>query len=200
MEVIDTSGQDELYSLVELAIRRADALILVFDLTSYNSFRRLEETLAKCFRIKDEVFIKLMMDSGLQNRSQHLPIVVAGNKSDLRDKRCVPADEVKLFCSSFCRYRFLLTAADRAKVPLDEIGVPYFECSAKMATNIQEVFHAAVRQYLKFRKYQTGGNGSNSPKTNHHHHHQQQQQQQKKKFNIFKSNFSPDDDDFDEIK
>lgn len=80
LDILDTSGSYEFPAMRQLAIKSADAFILVFsvdDSESFEEVRRLRELI-------------LEQKSSDNNESQPLiPIVVVGNKTDLEDKRVI---------------------------------------------------------------------------------------------------------------
>ena len=58
-----------------------------------------------------------------------MPVVIAGNKCDLEEYRQVSQQEGEQYCAKF--------------------NVPFFEVSAKERRNVDESFHAVVREVLK---------------------------------------------------
>jgi len=60
---------------------------------------------------------------------ENFPFVVLGNKVDVEGRRAIPAKRAMAFCQS-------------------KGGLPYFETSAKEATNVDQAFEAIARQAL----------------------------------------------------
>ena len=79
--VWDTAGQERYHALIPMYFRNAQAIILVYDVTSYDSFSSLKN------RWLYEV----------RNCIYHNNIAVLENKSDLDNIRNVDKDEVKAF-------------------------------------------------------------------------------------------------------
>ena len=63
--------------------------------------------------------------------TETFPCVIVGNKMDLEDERFVIKSE----------------GEDLAK----KWGIPFFEVSAKLGTNVQEAFHSLIRQIYKLK-------------------------------------------------
>lgn len=100
----DTAGQ-ELYRSVTRSYYRFSAVVLmVFDVTSRSSFEHLHSWL-------DEV---------RASASASAVLALVGNKSDLRDRRCVPREEAEAFA--------------------ERIGALYYETSALRDRGVTEAF------------------------------------------------------------
>ena len=74
LDIWDTPGQTRYISLVKIILKKADAVILVYDITNEKSFTELKEYWYE--QIK-------------QNLDKQVIFVVAGNKSELYDKEKV---------------------------------------------------------------------------------------------------------------
>ena len=74
----DTGGQERFNAINESYYRRADAILLIYDITQRNSFDTIKEYY--CPKIKDLC-------------KENIPIILLGNKADLEDKREVTIDE-----------------------------------------------------------------------------------------------------------
>ncbi|OMJ70729.1 hypothetical protein SteCoe_31229 [Stentor coeruleus] len=77
----DTAGQERYYSLAPSYAREAKVCMLVYDITSKDSFYNLDRWY-NC--IKDHL-------------AENVIIVIVGNKHDLESKEAVPVEEVKNF-------------------------------------------------------------------------------------------------------
>ena len=75
---MDTAGQERYNSLSENYYKQADCCLLVYDITSRDSFNRIENYFVP--KIKE-------------NCNQILKVVLLGNKADLKDKRKVSDKE-----------------------------------------------------------------------------------------------------------
>lgn len=116
VEILDTAGTEQFLALKELYIKSGQGFILVFSLTSLASVNELGPLREAIVRIKDTTAI---------------PIVLVGNKADLRADRQVP--------------REVGTSLSKAWG-----NVPYYEASARKRINVDEVFADAVRQIRAF--------------------------------------------------
>ena len=74
--IFDTAGQERFKSLAENYIRKANGILLVYDISEKQSFQNIEN----------------WMDS-IKENSNELPIILIGNKSDLNDERQVSFEE-----------------------------------------------------------------------------------------------------------
>jgi len=119
LQIWDTAGQERFQSLGSAFYRGADACILVFDLTSTESFQHLDSW-------HDEFVIQA---------GPNKDFVLIGNKSDLEDKRTVLQKAARGWTQKH--------TTD------EESPVPYFECSAKENVNVEAAFMAVARNALK---------------------------------------------------
>ena len=117
LEILDTAGQEEFSSMQDEWMREGKGFILVYNITSRQSFDEIAMLRDKILRAKDE---------------ERVPIVVAGNKCDLDDQRQVS----KLEGRDYCR----------------EIGVPFFETSAKDKINNEIIFYEVVDECNRFER------------------------------------------------
>jgi small GTP-binding protein len=83
LHIIDTAGQDEMESITNLAVKSADAFIIIYSCTSSLSFTELE-------RFRDKIYQLAVTENG-----QAPLIVFAGNKCDLEDDRAVTLQQGK---------------------------------------------------------------------------------------------------------
>ncbi|SPO27182.1 probable RSR1 - GTP-binding protein [Ustilago trichophora] len=116
VEILDTAGTEQFLALKELYIKSGQGFILVFSLTSLASVNELGPLREAIVRIKDTTGI---------------PIVLVGNKADLRADRQVP--------------REVGTSLSKAWG-----NVPYYEASARKRINVDEIFADVVRQIRAF--------------------------------------------------
>ncbi|SPO46432.1 probable RSR1 - GTP-binding protein [Moesziomyces antarcticus] len=116
VEILDTAGTEQFLALKELYIKSGQGFILVFSLTSLASVNELGPLREAIVRIKDTTAI---------------PLVLVGNKSDLRADRQVP--------------REVGTSLSKAWG-----NVPFYEASARKRINVDEIFADVVRQIRAF--------------------------------------------------
>ena len=112
LNIIDTGGAKELKTSQRQAIRESDAFILVFSLTSKSTFEHLIELRKQVARCNNNVHP--------DERVDYSPVVVVGNKQDLRGEREVSLDQIK-------------------RVVENQWDCPYVEVSAKNQTNLFSV-------------------------------------------------------------
>ncbi|GFQ05417.1 RAS-related protein rhn1 [Phtheirospermum japonicum] len=80
-EIWDTAGQERYHSLAPMYYRGAAAAIIVYDITSSDSFARAKK------------WVQELQKQGNPN----MVMALAGNKCDLEDKRNVTAEEVRVY-------------------------------------------------------------------------------------------------------
>ncbi|XP_066907816.1 GTP-binding protein Di-Ras2 isoform X2 [Halyomorpha halys] len=114
VDILDTCGDSQFPAMRRLSIATASAFLLVYSITS-------EESVSQ---------VKTCLEEVREQRGdwQELPIVVAGNKSDMASQREVCLEDVSewLYCS------------------LPKFRTKLMECSAKDGHNIQEIFRCFV--------------------------------------------------------
>lgn len=116
VEILDTAGTEQFLALKELYIKSGQGFILVFSLTSLSSVNELGPLREAIVRIKE---------------TSGIPLVLVGNKADLRTDRQVP--------------REVGTSLSKAWG-----SVPYYETSARKRINVDEIFADVVRQIRAF--------------------------------------------------
>lgn len=151
LQMWDTAGQERFRSINSAYYRGAQGVIIVYDVTSQESFQvRGMET--------DEHEKIIFQEISCSNTRARIPVCVppgppcsqnvktwltevdryasrdvnkllVGNKADLKDKRKVSFNEAKAFA--------------------DELGIPFLETSAKDSTNVEEAFFKLAEDILK---------------------------------------------------
>ena len=112
-EIWDTAGQERYHSLAPMYYRGAQAAIVVYDITNQDSFGRAKTWVKELQR----------------QASPNIVIALAGNKSDLANKRMVDLDEAQAYA--------------------DDNNLLFMETSAKTAMNVNEVFMAIAKKLPK---------------------------------------------------
>ncbi|KKA27033.1 hypothetical protein TD95_004346 [Thielaviopsis punctulata] len=118
MQLWDTAGQERFQSLGVAFYRGADCCVLVYDVNNSKSFDALDSW-------RDEFLIQASTRD-----PDNFPFVVLGNKIDVDEsKRVISNKRASAFCQS-------------------KGGIPYFETSAKEATNVEQAFEVIARNAL----------------------------------------------------
>ncbi|XP_036925142.1 ras-related protein Rab-17 [Sturnira hondurensis] len=85
LEIWDTAGQEKYHSVCHLYFRGANAALLVYDITSKESFRKAQQWLK---------------DLEKESSPGEVVVMLVGNKADLGEDREVPLEEGKEFAES----------------------------------------------------------------------------------------------------
>ncbi|KAJ4776397.1 Ras-related protein Rab-5A [Rhynchospora pubera] len=96
-EIWDTAGQERYHSLAPMYYRGAAAAVIVYDITSNDSFERAKKWVVE------------LQKQGNPN----MVMALAGNKADLEDKRNVSADDARAYAEENGLY-FIETSAKTA--------------------------------------------------------------------------------------
>jgi len=115
LDILDTAGQEEFSSMQDQWMRDGKGFLLVYNITSRPTFEEIQVLRDKILRTKD---------------TDRVPIVLVGNKCDLKDERQVEYNE----------------GSDLAK----KWNAPFFETSAKLKLNHEACFFELVREIRKF--------------------------------------------------
>eukprot|EP00899_Mesostigma_viride_P002495 jgi/Mesvir1/12246/Mv00463-RA.1 len=117
----DTAGQAGYGRLRPLSYANAHVFLVVFDLTNQQSFENVSKEWIP----------------ELKRYSPDVPIVLVGNKTDLRDD-----PDNAFFKENPDAVRI---TAEQGKARADQIGALYVECSAKTTQGLKNVFESAIR-------------------------------------------------------
>jgi small GTP-binding protein len=110
-EIWDTAGQERYHSLAPMYYRGAAAAIIVYDISSADSFARAK------------AWVRELQRQGNPN----MIMALAGNKADLQEQRTVPADEAQAYANENGLY-FLETSAKTAA----NVNELFFEIARKL--------------------------------------------------------------------
>ncbi|KAL9650702.1 hypothetical protein ABK040_001758 [Willaertia magna] len=128
LDILDTAGQEELTSLRDSYVKNGEGFLLVYSITSEQSFHEIHEILDQIIRAKD-----LPIEEGEEYKlGATLPIVVVGNKIDLENERRVPLSSLQQLGEKF--------------------GIRVYETSAKYKTNVEETFMYLAKQIFEKKK------------------------------------------------
>jgi small GTP-binding protein len=101
LEIIDTAGHFDNPAQLNAIIREADGFMLVFDLTNMQSYAEIAN------------YHERILDIKHSQRISRVPILLVGNKADLKSKRTVPS-EVAAKLAKIWNCRFIETSAKDA--------------------------------------------------------------------------------------
>ncbi|RYP26267.1 hypothetical protein DL767_008117 [Monosporascus sp. MG133] len=103
LDVLDTAGQEEYSAMREQYMRTGEGFLLVYSITSRQSFEEITTFQQQILRVKDK---------------DYFPMVVVGNKCDLENEREVPRSEGEALAKTFgCK--FIETSA-KSRINVDK--------------------------------------------------------------------------------
>ncbi|CAG8501098.1 5106_t:CDS:2 [Ambispora gerdemannii] len=103
LDVLDTAGQEEYSAMREQYMRTGEGFLLVYSITSRNSFEEISTFHQQILRVKDK---------------DYFPIIVVANKCDLDSERQVAGHEGRELAKHFV-CRFIETSA-KQRINVDE--------------------------------------------------------------------------------
>lgn len=134
INVWDTTGDDNFRGLIAIYCRNTDAFVIVFDVTSRQSFWN-----AHTWAI---FLVEHCADEGVP------PMCLVGNKAD-RVVR-VSLSLQCAACMSLCSFRLQQEVTEQEGHQVaGELGIPYFETSALDGNGVQELFETMVERAVK---------------------------------------------------
>jgi len=90
LDVLDTAGQEEYHAMREQYMRSGEGFLLVYSITSRNSFEEINTFYQQILRVKDH---------------DKVPVVIVANKCDLEYERQVGANEGRDLAKHFgCKF------------------------------------------------------------------------------------------------
>ncbi|RMZ87590.1 hypothetical protein DV736_g5184, partial [Chaetothyriales sp. CBS 134916] len=95
LDVLDTAGQEEYSAMREQYMRTGEGFLLVYSITSRQSFEEIQTFQQQILRVKDK---------------DYFPIILVGNKCDLESDRVVSRDEGQALARQF-NCKFIETSA-----------------------------------------------------------------------------------------
>ncbi|EGD81385.1 hypothetical protein PTSG_02104 [Salpingoeca rosetta] len=130
LELVDTAGQEEFKSFRDATLDFGEAFIIVFSITDDASYKEATKLVTKVE--------KLFMDEDVT------PILLVGNKCDLKDRRKVEEAVARGFC--------------------EQHNITYMETSAKESTNVRDAFAHIIRLLRRTNPTGNGGGGGKKKK------------------------------------
>ena len=125
----DTAGQEEFDKLRPLSYPDTDVVLLCFSIDSPDSLENIPE--------------KWMPE--IKHFSPNIPVILVGNKNDLREDSRTIIELGKLQQEPI--------KAEDGRIMAKKIDAfAYLECSAKRNTGVREVFETATRAALQFQR------------------------------------------------
>uniref|UniRef100_A0A914X525 small monomeric GTPase n=1 Tax=Plectus sambesii TaxID=2011161 RepID=A0A914X525_9BILA len=116
LDILDTAGQEEYSAMGDQYMRTGEGFLLVFAVDDAKSFAKVAHCREQIRRVKD---------------SEDVPIVLVGNKCDLRQRNV----EMRLVQDTARSY-----------------GMPFVETSAKTRVGVDDAFYTLVREIRRHRQ------------------------------------------------
>lgn len=139
LEVLDTAGQEEYRALRDQWIRDGEGYVLVYSITSRESFRRVSHFHRQIQRVKDSAAqasptypISSPISPSTPSYTGPPPIMLVANKSDRVTEREVSTQEGQALAK--------------------ELGCDFVEASAKNNINVDRAFYDVVRKLRRQRQ------------------------------------------------
>lgn len=139
LEVLDTAGQEEYTALRDQWIRDGEGFVLVYSITSRNSFTRIQKFHAQVQRVKESGSASSptgpsYLPPTLNSPSfGPVPVMLVGNKADKHHEREVSSQEGQALAK--------------------ELGCEFVEASAKNCINVEKAFYDVVRLLRRQRQF-----------------------------------------------
>ncbi|KAL8831164.1 MAG: hypothetical protein Q9170_005424 [Blastenia crenularia] len=134
LDVLDTAGQEEYSAMREQYMRTGEGFLLVYSITSRQSFEEILTFQQQILRVKDK---------------DYFPIIIVGNKCDLDAERQVSRKgKLPLRPVSGNHNPNHLQGEDLAR----SFGCAFIETSAKSRINVENAFYNIVREIRRYNK------------------------------------------------
>ena len=120
LQLWDTAGQEKFKSVTKSLFMQVQGFIAMFDLTKEESF----------------INIKSWIKSIKEECGSHIPILLVGNKNDLKDLRIISDEEIKEF--------------------INKENLKYIETSSKTGDNVKKAINIICKQISELEIYENG--------------------------------------------
>ncbi|KAL8678209.1 MAG: hypothetical protein Q9186_005427 [Xanthomendoza sp. 1 TL-2023] len=159
LDVLDTAGQEEYSAMREQYMRTGEGFLLVYSITSRQSFEEIMTFQQQILRVKDK---------------DYFPIIIVGNKCDLDGERQVsrkgefPCCPLLSRCDGsialLCPVHMMLIVCDATEGEdlARSFGCAFIETSAKSRINVENAFYNIVREIRRYNK-EMSSYGSGAP-------------------------------------
>jgi len=145
LDVLDTAGQEEYSAMREQYMRTGEGFLLVYSITSRQSFEEIMTFQQQILRVKDK---------------DYFPIIVVGNKCDLDADRQVSKQGQPSLPSpargALDRVCAVLTrrcvCGTEGEAVAQQFGCKFIETSAKSRINVDNAFFDIVREIRRYNK------------------------------------------------
>ncbi len=117
LQIWDFAGEDRFRFLLPSYIMGSSGGLFMYDITRYSSLKNFQEWMD-------------VVDKGSMGAPEKIPIIMAGSKLDLADRRAVSAQDALELAKSNGLYS-------------------YTECSAKTGENVEEIFMEITRVMMR---------------------------------------------------
>lgn len=156
LDVLDTAGQEEYSAMREQYMRTGEGFLLVYSITSRQSFEEILTFQQQILRVKDK---------------DYFPIIIVGNKCDLDTERQVSRQGTFRSALRMSSPRFVVCRSEGPDPQLT-ISAPtegedlarqfkctFIETSAKSRINVDNAFYNIVREIRKYNKDMSSNQG-----------------------------------------
>ncbi len=135
LQIWDTAGQERFRTITSAYYRGADGIIMVYDVTSEESFNHINDWFTEVNRYASENTCKLLV----------------GNKTDKVADKVVPTEKAKV-CVDFINISTsFLSFYISAQAYADKLSIPFIETSAIDATNVETAFITITKDLISTR-------------------------------------------------
>lgn len=147
MDVLDTAGQEEYSAMREQYMRTGEGFLLIYSITSRQSFEEIMTFQQQILRVKDK---------------DYFPIIVVGNKCDLEKERVVTVEGsfLSFVAITFVRPHTNLSFFTEGEELARQFGCKFIETSAKSRINVENAFYDLVREIRRYNKEMSNPSGS----------------------------------------